>query len=407
MMSPRAIDGIICFSTDPWGEMKRPGQLMRCLSKRVPVLYVEPYLSVTSLVKNYRTAFAGPTRERVRRAMRHRLDELEPGLHVMTTMVTIPPQRLSFVPEATLGRVARGQHHSAVRRALRAAKQMGMSAPALWITYPVALPAPGGDEVAVQVYDCMDRWTDFPDTLTDTKWQALVSAFEHELLESSDMVFCSAEGLFESKRDVARGSVTLVRNGAQIEHFAPAGRPVPADLAKLPRPIVGYVGALADWVDFDLLRGVATRRPDWSVVLIGPVFQGKTTGDARALGRIADLPNVHLLGPRPYDEVPAYVEAFDVAMIPFKLNGLTEDTNPIKVYEYLAAGVPVVSTPLREVATMPHVRIASTAEEFVGHVESGVQERHDSELVGSRMALAAENSWEARAQAAWAVVLGE
>ena len=405
MTERREPDGVICFSTDPWGDMKRPVQLMRRLARRVPVLYVEPYLSVTSLLKNWQAAFRGMSTKRVGRALAGHPVELEPNLHVLTALVSIPPQRLSFTGSGSLvGTVGRAQHRRVVRAAYEAAFRLGMRAPVEWISYPISLAGVPRIDASTRVYDCMDRWSEFPDSLANTQWRELVAQFETQLLETADVVLCSAEGLFEAKQSVAKGRCALVRNGADVEHFAPLSRPVPADLASLPRPLVGYVGAVAEWVDFALVREAALLRPDWSYVLVGPVFQGKTMGNAGALRALDGLANVHVLGPRPYDSVPAYVEAFDVAMIPFVINGLTEDTNPIKVYEYLAAGVPVVSTPLREVVGLTGVRLASSASEFVVQAEAACAERRDPDLIGERIEAAATNSWDARAALAWEVI---
>lgn len=404
-MGVRGIDGIICYSTDPWGDMKRPGQLMRRLSERVQVLYVEPALSFTSVIKNWQTALGAASRERLRRGLSGRTDEVLPGIRVLTSLVTVPPHRLSFVPSPSLlGRVSERQHRAAADRARRAAKRLGMSSPVIWTSYPAPLIGWLGGERSVIVYDCMDRWTDFPDAIANPRWQGLVKGYERELLDRADVVFCSAAGLFDSKRRTAKGAVVLLRNGADVEHFLPRGRPVPDDIARLPRPIIGYVGALAEWVDFELLRSVALLRQDWSLVLVGPVFRGASSGDAGALRPISGLPNVHLLGPRPYSDVPAYLEAFDVATIPFRLNGLTEDTNPIKVYEYLAAGVPVVSTRLPELLTLPDVRLASNGAEFVEQCEAARLERFDRNRISHRVEVAERNSWEARAGVAWEAI---
>lgn len=406
MKAPLNIDGIICFSTDPWGEMKRPGQLMLRLSELQPVVYVEPYLSLTSIVKNWRTIFSAATRNRLRRAFTRCPAEIRPNLTVVTQLVLIPPHRLSSVlPDSLVEIIVRNQHVKASRRAYRAARCAGVSAPVMWVSYPLVVPDTPDGERSVLVYDCMDRWTDFPNMMSDASWRKLIGDQEQALVERADVVLCSAEGLFEAKRRVAVGRTHLVRNGADVEHFAPSGRSVPGDIAQLPHPMLGYVGAVAEWVDFDLLRSVALLRPEWSIVLVGPVFQGQTMGDVRALRLVEDLPNVHLLGARPYDDVPAYLEAFDVAMIPFKINGLTEDTNPIKVYEYLAAGVPVVSTPLPEVATLPEVQLASNADAFVQACAVALDTRWDEDRLTLRRDVAAENSWRTRADIAWRAVL--
>ncbi|HTX68666.1 MAG TPA: glycosyltransferase [Thermoleophilia bacterium] len=396
------MDSIICFTVDPWGEMKRPGQLMRRFARRVPVLYVEAPLSITSLIKDWRSPL---TRSRLRRGLSRRTHEAEPGIHVLSSLIVVPPHRLSFLPSASLVRwLERRQQRAMFERAHSEASRLGMSFPVVWMTMPGPLMWPRDRESAVLVYDCMDRWSDFPDILSDADERRLVAEQERQLLAAADVVFCSAAGLFESKRRMVSGAIHLVRNGADVEHFVSRGRSVPTDMVQLPRPIVGYVGAVADWIDFELLRAVARLRPQWSFVLIGPVFKGMRMGDTTVLRPILDVANVYLLGPRAYEEVPAYLEAFDVATIPFKLNGLTEDTNPIKVYEYLAAGVPVVSTPLPEVLSLPGVGVASTAAEFVEQCEIASRVRSDADALPERVGTAVRNSWEARAEVAWAAI---
>ncbi len=400
----QAVDGIVCFSTDAWGDMKRPGQLMLHLKRKAPVLYVEPRLSVTSMLKNWRVALTAPWRARIRRAFTGGYDEVEPGVYVLTPIISVPPQRVAFLPGSWLDWLGARQERGVLARALRSSKRLGFREPLVWVSYPMGLPGWTPRDWRLLVYDCMDRWSDFPDALEDRRFLEAVVSAEERLLYSADVVFCSAAGLFEAKRNVARGPVHLVRNGADVEHFEPKGRQAPADVESLPRPIIGYVGALADWVDFELIRDAAVLKPEWSFVLVGPAFQGKTTGDARALDAVRVLPNVHLLGARPYAEVPAYLEAFDVATIPFKLNGLTEDTNPIKVYEYLAAGVGVVSTPLPEIQTLPEVRVAADAQEFVAACEALVADRRDPQAVSEWIATARRNSWKERADAIWAAI---
>ena len=155
-------------------------------------------------------------------------------------------------------------------------------------------------------------------------------------------------------------------HGVDYEHFSKAVShhlPAPADIADIPHPRLGFFGLIRDWVDLDLLADVARRRPDWHLVLIGD-----STID---LSPYQCLANMHFLGRKPYAELPAYCKEFDAGLVPFKINELTKAVNPIKLREYLAAGLPVVSTPLPEVkACGPWVRIAADAEEFVGAVEA-------------------------------------
>ena len=184
------------------------------------------------------------------------------------------------------------------------------------------------------------------------------------LLERADVVIVSAERLLETKSR-HNPNVHLVTHGVDVEHFRRACRPetaVPAELAALPRPVVGFFGLVADWVDLELLRGVAAARPEWSLVLLG-----KVDTDA---GRLAALPNVHLLGRKSYESLPGYCKGFDVAVLPFAINELTLAANPLKLREYLAAGLPVVATPIPEVERLGElVRTGRDAPEFVARIE--------------------------------------
>ena len=404
-MLPSAIDGIVCLSPDVWGEVKRPQQLMTRLAARRPVIYVEPAASFASLARHpVRELSSG--RARWLRAIGGHAEQLAPGVHVVTPLAAVPAHHRGALAvgglQAAEERFARNSLEQRVRDAIA---KLGLRAPALWVSEPTALD--GLDAFAhTLVYDCVDRWTDFPGPVTDGSWRERVVRDEERLLSAADVVFCSADGLYASKADVAQGKVSLLRNAADVAHFAPAERSKPRDIASLPGPVVGYIGAIAEWVDLALVRDAARLRPGWSFVLVGPAFSGAISGDSSELALLDGVGNVHLMGPRPYEDVPAYLEAFDAAIIPFKLNGLTEDTNPIKLYEYLAAGKPVISTPLPEAMSVDGVLIADTAEALVAQVQAALSET-DPDAVERRCATAARNSWEVRAQDAWAVLSGE
>jgi glycosyltransferase involved in cell wall biosynthesis len=135
----------------------------------------------------------------------------------------------------------------------------------------------------------------------------------------------------------------------------------------LTKPVIGFIGLIQDWIDQDLIAHVAERHPEWSLVLVGKAIVD--------VSRLARLPNVHLLGRRPYADLPAYCKGFSVGIIPFVLNELTHHVNPIKLREYLSAGLPVVSTPLPEVMHhAEHASIAKEPQEFVAALERAVAE---------------------------------
>jgi glycosyltransferase involved in cell wall biosynthesis len=169
---------------------------------------------------------------------------------------------------------------------------------------------------------------------------------------------------------------------------------VPPDLEALPRPRVGYVGAVNDKVDFGLLREAARRRPHWSVVLVGP-WAVREDADAFAL---RDTALVHFLGKRDVSQVPSYVASLDVCLMPYKLNEWTQHINPLKMYEYLAAGRPVVSTRIPAVEPFAEwIDVAEGADAFVEAVEKALA-RDDAEQRQRRIEVASQHTWDARVE---------
>lgn len=215
----------------------------------------------------------------------------------------------------------------------------------------------------------------------------------HEVaLAQADVVAASAMDLLEHVRPV-RPDAILVGNGVDYDHFA-TPRPRPDDLAGIPDPIVGYYGALAEWFDYDLLAGAAARLPEHHFVLIGPDYDGTAPSHA-ALA----LPNVHWLGPRPYADLPAYLGAFAVATIPFVVNEVTHAVSPLKLFEYMAGGKPVVTPPLRECTRYRAVQVGEGVDGFVEQIRLAVDLGADPDHAELLRRTARANTWEARARA--------
>lgn len=234
------------------------------------------------------------------------------------------------------------------------------------------------------VYDCMDHHAGF-----STNRGAMLEQ-EDELLASADLVVASSAPIEREARKRNR-NVVLVRNGCEYQHFA-APQPGPPFAKKPGRPVVGYYGAIADWFDTDLVAGLARRRPDWDFVLVGSTF----TADVGALSK---LPNVSLPGEKPYAQIPRWLCGFDVAILPFKRLPLTEATNPVKAYEILAAGKPLVSVPLPEVAALGDVvRLASDAAEFESQINAALA-GDSTASAERRRAFARHNTWQDRFRA--------
>ena len=231
------------------------------------------------------------------------------------------------------------------------------------------------------VYDCFDHHAGFSDTSPQ------ILELESTLLKEADLVLCSAKKLLNRATEVAKKTL-LVQNGADYEHFAVATRHAPPEKQ---RPTVGYFGAIADWFDGELVAEAALGFPDCQFVLVGSTFRAE-------ISTLRMLPNVTFVGEVPYEELPTYLESFDVCLIPFKDLELTRATNPVKIYEYLSAGKPVVAVCLPELEPISDlVYLAQTREEFKKCLYQALEEAPDTRLE-ERQAYARENTWEKRAE---------
>lgn len=247
-----------------------------------------------------------------------------------------------------------------------------------------------GEKAAV--YDCVDDHIEVAGR--NPRVRALLTEGDRRAALASNVVITTTRTLYERHRPT-NPRTHLVPNVGDYEHFAPAAsRTIAADeVAALPRPVLGFTGNVAAWkVDFELLTEVAGRRPGWTLVLVGPARDDAM----EQLARLIALPNVQYLGPRPYDRVPEYVAGFDVGLCPYLWNAAMRSGFPLKLYEYLAAGKPVVATGNPDVAGMePDVRLVRGADDFVLAVED-VLALDGPDDRARRMTLAAANTWESR-----------
>ena len=227
----------------------------------------------------------------------------------------------------------------------------------LWFYTPMALPLTAALSPLAVVYDCMDQLAAFknaPPSLIER---------ELELFEQADVVFTGGHALFEEKKG-CHGNIHPFPSSVDVSHFAKARAPQeePEDQAWIARPKLGFFGVIDERMDLELLRGVAEARPGWNLVLLGPVVKV----DEEDLPRAS---NIHYLGGKSYAELPKYIAGWSVALLPFARNESTRFISPTKTPEYLAAGVPVVSTSIRDVVrpyeTLGLVRIADSVSAFV------------------------------------------
>ena len=257
----------------------------------------------------------------------------------------------------------------------------------LWLYTPVVVGFIDLLRPDLVVHDVMDDLTAFRFAPPELRRQ------RDELLSRADLVFAGGPSLHRGTA-TQRPDAHLFPSGVDAAHFAVARQPGPraARLADIPSPIVGYVGVIDERLDLDLLAGVADARPDWSFVMAGPILKVEKS-------RLPRRANVHYVGPVPYAELPDLVRAFDVAMMPFALNEATRSISPTKTLEYLAAGRPVVSTPIADVVSLYGnvVSIAGDAATFAAEAERALAAPPDVRAAQLRAAdeLVERSSWDA------------
>jgi glycosyltransferase involved in cell wall biosynthesis len=239
----------------------------------------------------------------------------------------------------------------------RAARRLGLRRPLLWSYVPQAEALVEALDPSQVVYHCVDD-------IAEQKGVDAASfrAAEARFAAAADLVLASAPALARRLREL-NPRVLDAPNVADAERFAQALEPGEVDpaLAALPRPRIVFTGAIvATKLDLGLLAGLASAQPGWSFALVGPVGAGDPGTDVSALTAV---PNVHLLGPRRYAELPQVLRGADAGLIPYAVNDLTRSIFPMKVYEYLSAGLPVVSTPLPALEGLDDIAIARDAAE--------------------------------------------
>ncbi len=266
-------------------------------------------------------------------------------------------------------------------------RRLGIQRPIFWVFQFNMSPIVRALRPRCTVYECAEEWDAYE---TDPQVKQYIREMDADLCRTADVVIVPSRALLEKKQPL-NPFTHLVPWGVDTALYAQARSaetPTPADLRDLPRPIIGLVGMLdGRRLHTQMLREVALRHPDWSIVLVGRCMPNLDRSP------LDPLPNVHFMGFRPVEEVPAYCKAFDVCMIPYMVNEFTRSIMPLKIIEYLATGKPVISTPLPAALECREIlRIVHDSSEFEQHVLSALAE--GPEAAEARIARAADYDWD-------------
>ena len=365
---------IICFCNDWSGDPLSKKQIVTRLAQHNRILWVNSTgnRNPTASARDFGRAWKKLTE--FARGCRQVAD----NIHVFSPLV-IP------FHGSRIARAFNQRFYAACLR--RACRQLGFRNPLVLTFVPSSSDVIDSLAATLVIYYCVDEYSQFSGTNREA-----ILAMERKLIERSGLVIVSATRLLETKRPY-NPNTHLITHGVDLLHFRKACRSnlqVPADCPKPDGPLIGFFGLIEDWVDLRLIREVALARPAWSFVLIGEV-----RADASPL---ASLRNVHILGRRPYNSLPAYCRAFDAAILPFTWNELTLAANPLKLREYLAAGLPVIATPLPEVKRLEKlVHLARTPQDYIAAIEHLLATGRRGPRLADSMRMDAE-SWDAKVE---------
>ncbi|HEY5952693.1 MAG TPA: glycosyltransferase [Kofleriaceae bacterium] len=367
---------IIAFSKDWHEDPTSNHHVLRELAKTRRVLWLNSLATRKPNMTNARDL--GKIKRKLREFANGAVN-VENDLWVATPLVLPLPQ----------SRAATFLNRQILRMTIRALRaQLGIESFHLFTFLPNTAPYVGTLGEDLSFYYCVDEWATFPGLDREG-----TIAMERQLLERVDATFTTSLALRENKAKHCKRTF-LAPHGVDYAKFARAiddAVSIPADLAALPGPRIGFFGTLRDFLDYELMAYVAKARPNWSLALIGQ--------ELCDIGPLKGLPNVHLLGQKKHDELPAYCKGFDVGLIPYRIDNDVKFINPLKLREYLSAGLPVVSTDMPEVQPYAHLcHIAQTGDAMVAAIERALTETSVEQRVARSKSMQSE-TWDARVAA--------
>ena len=365
---------IVCLATSPWYPIPTRKQQVMSRIPDAEILYFDPSATVIA-----------PLRDKSAKSLmkKYKAPGVKPQENI--TVYSLPPVLPFFYKVRAINKLNQKRVARFISQKMR---EHGFENPLLWVYSPVTVDAVDFIPHDGLVYDCVDRHSAYGGLMNPQQ----VDDMELELAAKSDQCFATAASLTE-RLQKAQPETTFIPNGANFERFVKAAepQPIPTDMQDIPHPIFGFVGALQSCIEYGFVEHAAKEHPDWHFVWIGKEKPGVDLTLLRA------MPNCHFLGMKPNEHLPEYIANFDACLNLFAKSDLSKDVSPLKFYEYLATGRPIVSTrqPDQVLQYEPLIEIADTEETFVTACERAASDE-DENRKQARIEEGRKSAWDSR-----------
>jgi glycosyltransferase involved in cell wall biosynthesis len=367
---------IICISSSywdfPWGSKQ---EIMSRLSRGNRVLFIEYQSSALHLFR-----YSLIRKRYINR--QGRINKINKNLYVYSPLPNLPFGNYY----AFINRINQWFLKQMLKPILN---ELQFKNPILWLNNPCSFELIGKINLKKIIYHCID---DFVAEKKNQRRQRTMLAFENQLIERADIIFASSRALYD--RHIRINTNTYLLPSGVDERFIKQGLEnktirLPEDISSIPNPRIGVLGLFGEKLDTQLIEYIAGLKQDWSIILIGPVL-------LRKILNLSKYKNVYFLGMKNKEEIPLYIRALDVCLIPYKLNDFTKAVSPLKLFEYLALGKPVVATTLPDLEEYNGlIKIAAAKEDFARCINDCLEERQEA-IVEARIRIASENTWDKR-----------
>jgi glycosyltransferase involved in cell wall biosynthesis len=371
---------IICFSTTDWDEIwgSRQQIMSRLATRGHRVFFVERPAGLEHLWRY--PDIRKNKMERWRQGVKNIVDNI--------WIISLPPLVPGRYYSTGINAINQWITQISVKSQLSGFK---IDSPVLWIYNPEQGNLIGKFNERLSVYHCIDEFT----AGTSGRKKRIISQLENQLLSRVDIVLANSQPTYQNKHAI-NPNTYRISSGVDFDLFTSScnDEEISSILSKIPHPRIGFVGNVNDRIDFPLIESLTIQRPSWSFVFVGGTFP--LSSDNNAVKRLKSIPNCYFLGKKSYQQVPAFIDGFDVCFLPFVQDERAYFRSPLKLYEYFAAGKPVVATPLPETQEFSNcLYLADSPQQFVAELEKALFE-YDPSLEQKRKLIARQNSWDVK-----------